>query len=206
MFGEDSNDSSSSDTDSDIVNDDFEDEEMSMLDVEAKIHAVMAIQGRRYLGPRQKIEKAPDMHDFILNRMQDNRFKQFFRMTRASFLKLCAQVEDNPIFHNNSNHPQRPVIEQMMVTLNRLGCYGNGVAIGMLATCYRIGDGTVELYTNRCILAILSLRSQLLTWPEPAAREEIKSEFEEVGFDGCVGLIDGTLVILSTCPEKDGPD
>jgi hypothetical protein len=98
------------------------------------------------------------------------------------------------------------VKDQMMVALKRLGCDGNGVAIGQLATFFRIGKGTVELYTDRCIMAILALKSQLLTWPTPAVREEIQSGFKDVGFDGCVGLLDGTLVVLSTCPQKDGPN
>jgi hypothetical protein len=127
-------------------------------------------------------------------------------MSRLSFFKLCSQVESHPIFHNNSNRPQRPVIEQMMVKLNQLGCFGNGVAVGMLATCYQIGNGTVELYTNRCLIAILSLRSRLLAWPDPDAHKKIREKFKEVGFEGCVGLIDGTQVIMSTCPEKYGPD
>lgn len=52
-----------------------------------------------------------------------------------------------------------------MVTLKRLGCDGNGVSVGALATFFRLGEGTVELYTDRCMMAILDLKPQLLTWP-----------------------------------------
>ncbi|EFP88297.2 uncharacterized protein PGTG_14381 [Puccinia graminis f. sp. tritici CRL 75-36-700-3] len=181
LFGGDENDTSGSDMDTDYEDDKWEDEEMIYTDLECKARALLKIQGDRYLAPRGRIEKAPEMHQFILHRMQE-------------------------IFHNNSNHPQRPVIEQMMVALNRLGCFGNGVAVGMIATCYRIGHGTVEVYTNRCIMAILSLKTTLLEWPTAAARQETKAHYGEVGFKGCVGLIDGSLVVLSTCPEKDGQD
>ncbi|KAI9618601.1 hypothetical protein H4Q26_012423 [Puccinia striiformis f. sp. tritici PST-130] len=65
--------------------------------------------------------------------------------------------------------------------------------------------GSVELYTNRCIMAILGLKPQLLAWPNAEERSEVSSGFAD-GFEGCVGLIDGTLVVLSTCPGRDGPD
>jgi len=94
----------------------------------------------------------------------------------------------------------------MMVTLKRLGCFGNGASVGMLATFFRIAEGTVELYTNQCITAILALKPQLLAWPDRVVREEISAGFKDVGFDQCVGLIDGTLIVLSTKPEQDGPN
>ncbi|KNZ55299.1 hypothetical protein VP01_2719g7 [Puccinia sorghi] len=63
---------------------------------------------------------------------------------------LCDAVANNPVFHNSSNHPQPPVVDQMMVavkilpevlkkelqrtiTLKSFGCNGNGVAVGQLA-------------------------------------------------------------------------
>jgi hypothetical protein len=55
-------------------------------------------------------------------------------------------------------------------------------------------------------MAILSLKNLLLEWPTAEARQETKAHYGNVGFEGCVGLIDGSLVVLSTCPEKDGPD
>ncbi|KAI9905281.1 hypothetical protein PsorP6_014326 [Peronosclerospora sorghi] len=40
---------------------------------------------------------------------------------------------DNHVFQNNSRNPQRPVNEQLMVTLKRFGRFGNGAFVGMLA-------------------------------------------------------------------------
>ncbi|KAI7954796.1 hypothetical protein MJO28_005196, partial [Puccinia striiformis f. sp. tritici] len=198
--------SSSASLDTDARDDREEDEEMALLDLEVKAKALLVIQAERYLGPRMRLEQPPDAHEFVLNRMTDGKFKQFFRMSRTSFFQLCKQVEDDPVFHNNSNRPQQPVIEQMMVTLHRLGTFGNGVSVGMVGHQFRIADGSVELYTNRCLMVILRLQSKLVTWPNARARSDISQDFKEVGFDGCVGLIDGSLVGLSTCPEKDGPD
>ncbi|KNZ47928.1 hypothetical protein VP01_603g9 [Puccinia sorghi] len=65
---------------------------------------------------------------------------------------------------------------------------------------------TVELYTDWCMVEILDLKPQLLTWPTPDARKEIQKGFDKVVFEGCEGLIDGSLVVLSTCPQLDGQE
>ncbi|EFP79496.1 uncharacterized protein PGTG_05817 [Puccinia graminis f. sp. tritici CRL 75-36-700-3] len=127
-------------------------------------------------------------------------------MTCSSFFKLTKEISGNPVFYNDSNHPQSPVHEQLMVTLKRLGCDRSGVSVRALATFFRIGEGTVELYTDQCMMAILTLRPQLLEWPTAEARDEIQSWFGNVGFKNCVGLVDRTLAVLSTCPQLDGPD
>ncbi|KNZ43785.1 hypothetical protein VP01_986g6 [Puccinia sorghi] len=64
----------------------------------------------------------------------------------------------------------------------------NGVEVGKLATFFRIGEGPIELYTYWCMVAILELKPQLLTWPTPDAHKEIQK-----GFEGCMSLIDGLL-------------
>ncbi|POW17351.1 hypothetical protein PSTT_00757 [Puccinia striiformis] len=203
---EEGSDDSSSGADSDD-DQDREDEEEGMLAIlEDKVQALLSVESKRYLRPRGRILKGPEDNHYYLEVLEEKRFKVHFRMSRESFFNLCNLVADNPIFHNNSTCPQRPVVEQMMVTLNRLGCHGNGVSVAMLACKYRMGEGSVELYTNRCIMAILGLKPQLLAWPNAEERSEVSSGFADVGFEGCVGLIDGTLVVLSTCPGRDGPD
>ncbi|POW14245.1 hypothetical protein PSTT_03097 [Puccinia striiformis] len=154
-----------------------------------------------YYAPRIALQQAPPITEFLLVRLEDRRSKQEFRMTRASFLKLCARVADDPVFQNNSNNPQRPITEQMMVTLKRLGCFGNGASVGMLARFFRVGEGTVELYTDRCIMAILRFKNQVLKWPTAIERGKMAEEYGEVGFKGCVGVIDGSLIPLSDSPS-----
>ncbi|KNF06054.1 hypothetical protein PSTG_00569 [Puccinia striiformis f. sp. tritici PST-78] len=192
----DAGDELSSDEDSDDEQDQEDEAEGLLAIFEDKVRALMAIEANRYLGPRARVVKGPEDNAYYLDVLED----------KESFFNLCERLASNPIFHNNSTCPQRPVAEQMMVTLNRLGCHGNGVSVGMLATKYRIAEGTVELYTDRCLMAILGLKSDLLCWPDSNAHREVSEGFGEVGFDGCVGLIDGTLVVLSTCPGKDGAD
>ncbi|POW20312.1 hypothetical protein PSHT_03713 [Puccinia striiformis] len=97
----------------------------------------------------------------------------FFRMSRTSFFQLCKQVEDDPVFHNNSNRPQRPVIEQ---------------------------DGDTAPFGH---FWKWGLRWHV-TWPNARARSDISQDFKEVGFDGCVGLIDGAWLDSLPAPRKMG--
>ena len=76
----------------------------------------------------------------------------------------------------------------------------------MLAKFFQIGKGNVELYTNRCIMAIISIQDQFLTWPNADEHQDFAEGFEAQGFTGCIGAIDGTLMILQNRPERDGPN
>ncbi|KAI7941614.1 hypothetical protein MJO29_013688 [Puccinia striiformis f. sp. tritici] len=127
-------------------------------------------------------------------------------MSHSAFVKLVDRVSGDPIFQNNSNNPQRPVQEQMMVTLKCLGCYGNGVSLGFVARFFRVGEGMGELYTNRCIMAILRLKPDMLKWPDADTRKLTQQHYAEEGFDGCVGLIDGSLIPIFNAPIMNGSD
>ena len=65
----------------------------------------------------------------------------------------------------------------------------------------------MELYTDRCIIAILSLEKQAVGWPDEEERQEIKRRIRrESGFPSCLGFIDGTLFVLENKPLLDGED
>ena len=68
-------------------------------------------------------------------------------------------------------------------------------------------EGTVELYTNRTITAIMSLERRFVCWPDQAHRHAISRRIQELsGFKSCIGFIGGTLFTLETKPAKDGED
>jgi hypothetical protein len=67
-------------------------------------------------------------------------------MNKDTFWRLVGRIEGDPIFHNNSTHPQAPVPYQLLMTLKRLGMSGNGVSNGQLAVQFSIA-GTSR--TNR---------------------------------------------------------
>ncbi|EFP83918.1 uncharacterized protein PGTG_09631 [Puccinia graminis f. sp. tritici CRL 75-36-700-3] len=188
----------------------LDEEDFKWMQIEDLLSYLHAVHSQRYLGPRQPTQPAPLDHDqsenLMINQIDDENFKQEFRMSRTSFLKLCEHISNDPVFQNNSNGPQRPVREQLMVTLKRLGCSGNEASIDVLSRFFRLETGTVELYTNRCLMAILRLRSEVLNWPTAKERKAISVEQAKVGFNGCVGFINATLIPLSIAPSKNPGD
>jgi hypothetical protein len=68
-------------------------------------------------------------------------------------------------------------------------------------------EGSVELYTNRVLVAILSLERDFISWPDPVERRAIAERIRAVsGFPSCLGFMDGTLFVLEEKPTKDGED
>ena len=68
-------------------------------------------------------------------------------------------------------------------------------------------EGTIELYTRRCLVAILTIEKDVVTWPDCNERAHIVRRIrQESGFPDCVGLVDGTLIVFSQKPTLDGAD
>ena len=74
-------------------------------------------------------------------------------------------IKDDPIFSNNSFLNQYSVKIQVMVTLNCLGCDGNGASIGALGCILGIFTGSVINFTNRVFRALYNPRDQIIFWP-----------------------------------------
>jgi hypothetical protein len=125
-------------------------------DIEELIANLISIKKKRYLSKRIRLERPPDITDYLF-RLDYTRFKQEFRMLQESFHQLLSLIEGHPVFHNQSNVPQRPVRNQLAVTLRRMGTFGNGSSVGILAQFFRISEGSVILYSSRVVEAILSL-------------------------------------------------
>ena len=57
-----------------------------------------------------------------------------------------------------------------MVTLQRLGCDGNGVSVGRCGRLAGISVGSVCKFTARVITATLELKKRFIYWPNAAER------------------------------------
>lgn len=146
--------------------------------------------------------------------LPEQEFRQSVRMSKESFQDLVLRIKTHPIFHNNSNCPQRPVhihttyIQvwlQLMVTLERMGLDGNGASVGRIARGAGIGNGSVTLYVRRVMEALLALENEMIKWPNEIAQLESSAAFEEsYGLQGCVGIVDGTHVHMMQRPAVDG--
>ncbi|POV95858.1 hypothetical protein PSTT_15986 [Puccinia striiformis] len=177
-------------------------------DLEDALVSLIMLKKNRYLAPRVRLGRAPEITQYLFS-LDDIRFKQEFRMCQESFHQLVSEIRDHPVFQNRSNIPQRPVQDQLMVTLKRMGTYGNGASVvsptgittlaaltqklfrtatrpkrsshtvGMLARFFQISEGTVILYCSRTIEAILSLEEQYVSWPDTQGRRAIASRVDE---------------------------
>ncbi|KAH9470142.1 hypothetical protein Pst134EA_007408 [Puccinia striiformis f. sp. tritici] len=116
-------------------------------DLEDLIVALIILKKNCYLAPRVRLGRAPNITGYLFS-LDDAWFKQEFWMLQGSFHQLVSEMQAHPVFQNQSNIPQRPVRDQLMVTLKRMGTYGNGASVGMLARFFRILEETVILYCN----------------------------------------------------------
>lgn len=121
-------------------------------------------------------------------------------MRRPAFWSLVELIKDDRVFQSTGKRPQRPAAHQLATFLVR---FGNVTAMkGAGATS--ISEGAVYLYCRRVRKAIRRLRGRFVAWPEADARQRASSDFEDVGFPGCLGIIDGSLIPLAERPLKHG--
>ncbi|POW00384.1 hypothetical protein PSTT_13167 [Puccinia striiformis] len=66
---------------------------------------LQAVHSQQYFGPRRRLALAPDNSDWLMNQLDDRAFKQEFRMSHSSFIKLVERVSGNAVFQNHSNIP-----------------------------------------------------------------------------------------------------
>ena len=142
--------------------------------------------------------------------LTDDEFLNKYRMTRESFNAIVDLIKDHRVFKKESQQgrQQPPVAHQLMVLLRYLGSEGGGGCNPDLRNMFSIGRGTVELYKRRVVTALMSLREQVVFWPDEAERERISERIRaQYAFPDCVGLIDGTLFPLRFKPARvDAPD
>ncbi|KNZ64094.1 hypothetical protein VP01_1067g3 [Puccinia sorghi] len=103
--------------------------------LEELVAALISIKKRRYLAKQVRLEQPPNITNYLF-RLDTASFKQEFWMSQESFLNLVLLIEGHPVFQNNSNIPQRPVRDQLTVTVRQMGMFGNSTsAILSLERC-----------------------------------------------------------------------
>ena len=89
--------------------------------------------------------------------------------------------------------------------MKRIGSEGAEGNSKKLAIFFEISQGTVRNITKRVTKAILSLKEEVIMWPKSSHREAMKTEIKILyGFQNCIGIIDGTIVILDKRPSYYG--
>jgi hypothetical protein len=165
--------------------------------------------GSRYLFRRKrnrKVRKKFDLEDCLSEDSQhfnDEEFLNSFRMTRESFMLFLKEMESKKAFKVSSRKArQRPVAFQLLVFLYRVG--NEGPAGGEIRICqfFGIGKGSIKNYERRVVSALHEIIDDVVSWPDANERLEMRGRLEAYGFRHCVGIIDGTLVLLDFRPEK----
>ncbi|KAI5836562.1 uncharacterized protein SCHCODRAFT_02559024, partial [Schizophyllum commune H4-8] len=202
-----SSSSSSSSDDSDI---DMSDEDLTAA--EAYMKKMEELYSHRYLQERQRIPKSSELLHNLLNEYKVHRpeiFRSYLRISPACFDALLAVIEDDPVFHNNSNNSQMPVAHQLAIALYRFGHHGNAASGLKVALLFGVGYGTINLVTSRVIKAVCGerFRTAALQWPGDAEKEKAKDWVENVSCpawrDGWL-MVDGTLIPLFRRPGHFG--
>lgn len=155
-----------------------------------------------------KIEN--DANDEFAPFLNENEFRQKYRMSRDSLSKLADLIREHKAFNPCSKtRGQTDPKHQLMCLLVYLSTEGSGASNPGLRSIFKKGRGTFENFKKRCVDAILDcLGNQYLNWPIEGERKEISKRFrQEFGWPNCVGVVDGTLLPLAFTPETDdAPD
>ena len=184
-----------------------EDESDDFIDV---MEYRVSIEGCRYINLRTYETKKQSLNDMMWQ-YSDSAFRQTVRMDKASFIAILRKISPHQVFHRSTRNryktyykKQTPIWIQLMVTLTRLGCHGNGVSLGRVGRNCGYSSGTVVLFTQRVFTAIKTIRKEFIFWPDANERIKISERFKnKFGIPG-VGVIDGTHIILSQRPHIDG--
>ncbi|KAJ6567854.1 hypothetical protein B0H10DRAFT_1841356, partial [Mycena sp. CBHHK59/15] len=140
---------------------------------------------------------------------QADHFCQALRVSPLMFDTLLAALENDPVFFNNSYHPQLPVEQLGAVALYRFSHNGNAASIQGVANWAGLGKGTVHLFTRRVMTAVLrpGFMKSAVHMPTPLEKENTKhwvqSHWCRAWRNGWC-FVDGTLVLLDEQPTWYG--
>ncbi len=134
--------------------------------------------------------------------LNDAEFKDKYRMTRSSFWLIVDLIKDHAVFRSKWRR-QAPVEHQLMTLLCFLGTEGNGMSDRRGRSVFRLGKGTVTLYKDRVVQAILDcLLEDNIKWPDIDERRIISDRIRaDFGLPNCIGVADGTLLPLAFRPS-----
>jgi hypothetical protein len=176
------------------------------------IDAMAELYSQRYLAERRDIPKTNSLMHLLLNDYKldfPDIFRSYLRIDPACFDALVAAIKDDEVFHNNSNHPQMPVEEQVVIALYRFGHYGNAASTIKVALQFGVGYGTIHLVTTRVMKATCTerFRAASVQWANRAAKEAAKQWVSDVSCPAWRNgwlMVDGTLVPLFRRPGHFG--
>jgi len=180
--------------------DDSDDEMLSMPILHTCISSQRYI-GERELAPRNLLELN------VIRSWPEQKFQQTFRMTPIAFQKILGMISNHSVFYNDRHTYQIQPEFQLAVALYRFGLSGTGASRANIANFFKISEGAVTKYTDRVMVALLSLEPSVVKWPSPPEKQILKSDIQDLtGFPSMIGIVDSTYIALSYKPSKNGED
>jgi hypothetical protein len=179
-----------------------DDEDLHMQLIQKRMERSRYIFREKKYRKRKKKFNLEDCLCIYSETYNDEEFLYNFRLTRESFFLLLEEMESKEAFRDCEKKGQRPVAYQLLVFLWRIGKEGSGGGTLSVSSYFGIGKGSVKNYIKRCISALHEIKEDVVYWPEEDEKEKMKMRLGASGFRHCVGIIDGTLIVLDTRPEK----
>ncbi len=125
-------------------------------------------------------------------------------MTPQQFEYVLSKIESHSVFRSKGRGPQRDPRIQLKVALHRLGHDGSLASNTAIARVLDVSAGSVQKYTQRCVIALCSLVTEVIKWPTPAEKSATKRLYGEIfGFHDVIGHVDGTLIPIYRAPSED---
>jgi hypothetical protein len=157
---------------------------------------------KRYRKRRRKFDLLDCLSEDSDN-YNNEEFLYNFRLSRESFLLLLEEMETKRAFIDTLKYEkQRPIAYQLLVFLYRIGREGSAGGSLAVSSYFGIGKGSVNTYVRRCVEALHEIKDEVIYWPDQEERNDMRSRLSAYGFRCCVGIIDGTLIVLEFKPEK----
>jgi hypothetical protein len=131
----------------------------------------------------------PCRWEFLLKNtimVNDTEFLHEFRISRQCLYSLLHLLQTH-----NPQSADFKVVEcvHVLTLLKFLGSYGNAATFTSIVSSLGIGYGSVANYIERAMTAVLSLKKEVIVWPNEEERKLISQGFFSVySFANCIGM------------------
>ena len=147
-------------------------------------------------------ELRPKIYGYVeelITHYDDESFRRMFRMSRATFERICTYLRDCPELQptQTGGSDVVPVEKQVLITLWYVGSLDT---IRKIEDRFGVSESTVIMCRERVTAAILNnLKEKNISWPtQQEMQNEVNAFQQRNGFSGIVGAIDGTHIRIKT--------
>ena len=131
---------------------------------------------------------------FDLNRAAPSEWKEYFRMSRESFLVLCTELNDHIVKSSTWFRKAVSAEEQVALTLYYLSDEGR---LRKTASAFGLGKPTISHIIRHVYKAIIShLTSKYVKMPRTKEAVDESVFYSKHGFLQCIRAIGGTYVLI----------